>query len=68
MSIVKVIEVIATSEKSFDDAARNAVEEASKSVKNIKSVNIQNMNARVKDNSIVSYAVNAKVSFEVNNQ
>jgi flavin-binding protein dodecin len=68
MSIVKVIEVIATSEKSFDDAARNAVLEAAKSVKNIKSVNIHNMNARVNDNTIVSYAVNAKVSFEVTNQ
>lgn len=65
MSIVKVIEVIATSEKSFDDAARNAVLEASKSVKNIKSVNIHNMNARVNGENIVSYGVNAKVSFEV---
>ncbi len=67
MSIIKVIEVIATSEKSFDDATRNAVVEASKSVKNIKSVNIHNMNARVNDNNIVSFGVNAKVSFEVEN-
>ena len=67
MSIVKVIEVIASSEKSFDDAARNAVKEASKSVKNIKSVYIKEMDANVTDNEIVSYGVNAKVSFTVDN-
>ncbi len=67
MSIVKVIEVIATSDKSFDDAAQKAVTEASKSVKNIKSVYIKDMNGKVTDNKIVSYGVNAKVSFEVKN-
>lgn len=67
MSIVKVIEVIASSEKSFDDATRNAVKEASKSVKNIKSVNISNMNANVQNDQITTFAVNAKVSFEVKN-
>ncbi|UJH91664.1 dodecin family protein [Antarcticibacterium sp. 1MA-6-2] len=65
MSIVKVIEVIASSEQSFDDAARNAVKEASKSVKNIKSVYIKEMTANVTDNNIVSYGVNAKISFTV---
>ena len=65
MSIVKDIEVIATSEKSFDDAVQNAVTEASKTVKNIKSVYVKEMNANVTNNQIVSYAVNAKVSFEI---
>jgi len=65
MSIVKVIEVIASSENSFDDAVENAVKEASKSVNNIKSVYVDNMNANVENNRIISYAVNAKVSFEV---
>ncbi|MFD3002851.1 dodecin family protein [Pontibacter toksunensis] len=63
MAIVKVIEVIAGSEKSFDDATRNALAEAAKSVKNIKSIYIKEMN--VTDNKIVSFGVNAKVSFEV---
>lgn len=66
MSIVKVIEVIATSEKSFDDAARNALKEAAKSVKNISSIYIKEMNAKVENNDIVSFGVNAKVSFKVN--
>jgi flavin-binding protein dodecin len=65
MSIVKVIEVIATSEKSFDDAVRNAVAEASKSVKNIKSVYVKEMNANVSNNNVTSFAVNAKISFEL---
>jgi len=65
--ITKVIEVIASSDKSFDDATRNALKEASKTVKNIRSVYIKDMNANVKDNEIVSFGVNAKVSFEVEN-
>ncbi|MFO7924501.1 MAG: dodecin family protein, partial [Bacteroidales bacterium] len=59
----KVIEVIAASDKGFDDAARTAVAKASKTVKNIQSVYIKHMNANVENNQIVSYAVNAKISF-----
>ncbi len=65
MSIVKVIEVIATSDKGFTEATQNAVKEASKTVKKIESIYIKHMNANVKDNKIVSYAVNAKISFIV---
>lgn len=65
MAITKVIEVIAESEKSFDDATKNALKEASKSVNNIQSIYIKEMNANVENNKIVSYAVNAKVSFKV---
>ena len=67
MAIVKVIEVIASSEQSFDDATRNALAEAAKSVKNIKSIYVKEMTANVTDNKIVSYGVNAKISFEVDN-
>ena len=67
MSIIKVIEVIATSTKSFDDAAQNAVTEASKTVKNITAVYVENVKARVENNKITTYAVNAKISFEVSN-
>jgi dodecin len=65
MSIVKVIEVIASSDKSFDDAVNNALKEASKSVKNIKSIYVAEMNANVENNQIVSYGVNAKISFTI---
>lgn len=65
MSIVKVIEVIASSDKSFDDAVVNALNEAAKSVKGISSVYVKEMKANVTDNKIVSYGVNAKISFNV---
>ena len=63
MSVVKVIEVIAESKKSWDDAAENAVKEASKSVRNIKSLYVQDMQAVVKNGKIASYRMNAKISF-----
>ncbi len=65
MAIVKVIEVIASSPNSFDDAARRAVQEASKTVKNIKSVYIKEMKCRVENNDISEFAVIANISFEV---
>lgn len=63
--MVKVIEVIGTSDQGFTEATQNAVKEASKTVKNIKSIFIKYQNANVENNEIVSYAVNAKISFDV---
>ena len=63
--MVKFIEVIGTSDRGFTEATENAVKEASKTLKNIKSIYIKHMHANVTDNKIVSYAVNAKISFEI---
>ncbi|MFP4289830.1 MAG: dodecin family protein [Bacteroidota bacterium] len=63
--IIKVIEVIGASDKGFTEATQNAVTEAAQSVSNIKSIYIKHMNANVENNEIVSYAVNAKISFEI---
>lgn len=65
MSVIKVIEVLAQSEKSWDDAARVALEEAAKSVRGIQSIYVKDMQAIVKDNKIVEYRINAKISFEI---
>jgi flavin-binding protein dodecin len=65
MSMVKVVEVIAESEKSWSDAANNAVKQASKSVRNIKSLYVQDMQAKVKDGKITGYRINAKISFVI---
>ena len=65
MSIVKVIEVIAHSEKSFDDAVKQAVKETSKTIRNIDSVWVKDMKAHVKDGKIKSYGVICKVSFRL---
>jgi dodecin len=62
-SVAKVIELIAESEKSWDDAAKNAIKEASKTIKGIKSVWVDNMSAEVVDNKIVTYRANVKVTF-----
>lgn len=62
-SVAKVIELIAESDKSWDDAAKNAIKEASKTIKNIRSVWVDNMSAEVKDNKIVTYRANVKVTF-----
>ena len=61
--VVKVIEVLAQSNKSWEDAAANAVKEASKSIKNIKGINIANMSAKVSGKKITKYRINAKISF-----
>ena len=65
MAVVKVIELIASSEKSFDDAVQEAVKEASKTVRNIDSVWVKDMKVHVKDSKIASYGVICKVSFRV---
>lgn len=65
MAIVKVIEVIASSDKSFDDAVRTALAEASKTVKNIDSIYVKDMKCHVENNQISSYGVICKISFRV---
>lgn len=65
MSVVKVIEVIAQSDKGWEDAAQTAVNEASKSVRNIRSIYIENLQAKVEGTKITGYKVDAKISFVV---
>jgi flavin-binding protein dodecin len=61
--VVKVIEVLAESEKSWEDAAQQAIQQASKTLKNIRSIYIENFEAKVERQEIVSYRINAKISF-----
>jgi dodecin len=65
MAIVKVIELIASSEKSFDDAVKQAVKEASRTIRNVDSVWVKDMKVHVKDGKIRSYGVICKVSFRL---
>jgi flavin-binding protein dodecin len=64
-SIVKVIEVIAQSDKSWDDAAKNAVSEAGKTIKGIKKIWVENFTAEVKGDGSLTYRVNVRLSFLV---
>lgn len=65
MAVLKVIEILANSEKSWEDATRKAVKEASKSVKNIRSVYVQDQSASVDSGEISDFRVNVKITFEV---
>ena len=63
--IVKVIEILSESPKSWEDAAQNVVVEASKTLRNIRSVYVKEFSASVDAKKVTSYRVNAKVTFEM---
>jgi len=65
MSVLKVIEVMASSEKGWEDAVKNAVKTAGKTLKGIRSVWIQDQSAVVKDDVVTEFRVTCKITFEV---
>lgn len=64
-AVLKVIEIMGSSETSWEDAAKKMVKEASKSVDNIRSIYIHDMSAKVEKDKITEYRINGKVSFEI---
>lgn len=62
-SMLKVIEVIAESDKSWEDAAANAVARAGSTLSGIKSIYIKDFQAKIENNKIVLYRINANISF-----
>ncbi|MFX0558615.1 dodecin family protein [Maribacter sp. CXY002] len=65
MSVLKVIEILGNSTVSFEDAVQNVINEVSKTVNDVKSVYIKDMQVSVKNNKISEYRVNAKVTFGI---
>jgi len=65
MAILKVIEVLSNSTTSWEDATKNAVKQASKSVNNIRSCYVNEMTTVVKDGEVTEFRVNVKITFEV---
>ncbi len=65
MKVLKVIELLASSKESWEDAVKVAVKTASKTVKGIRSVYVQEQSAVVNDNDVVEFRVNVKISFEI---
>ena len=65
MSVAKVIELIGSSKVSFDDAVKNALKEATKTIRGIKEVWVQNFSALVEDGKITEYRANVKLTFIV---
>jgi len=66
MSVVKVIELIGCSSASWEEATKNALAEAAKTIKNIKSIYVKSVSANVENNQIVEYKAIVKISFVVN--
>lgn len=65
MAVVKVIEIIAESNESWEEATKEAVTEVSMTVENITSVYVESFQAIVEDGKVKKYRVNVKVSFIV---
>jgi dodecin len=63
MAVVKVIELLAESEQSWEDAARQAVVEATKTVRGVSSVYISEFQATVENDKVKNFRINCKVSF-----
>jgi dodecin len=68
MAMLKVIEVLAESDKSWEDAAQIAVDNAAKTVRGIKSIYLKNIEATVDNGKISKYRINAKISFALEDQ
>jgi dodecin len=65
LQLCQIIEVIASSDKGIDDAIRQAVAEASKTVRNIDSVYVKDIKAHVKDGQVTSFGCICKISFRL---
>lgn len=63
--MIKVIEVLSTSPNSWEEAAQNAVKEASKTIRNITGVDVVGFKAEVEDGKIVEYKAHARIAFLV---
>ena len=63
--VVKVIELMSQSPQSWENAAQGAVKEATKTLRNIRSIYIKEFTAEVQDGKITNYRINAKVSFDL---
>jgi flavin-binding protein dodecin len=68
MTVVKIVELIGSSPKSWEEAAQNAVKEAAKTVRNIKGVDVKRCTAKVRENKIVEYRAVIKIAFIVDKE
>jgi hypothetical protein len=65
VSVVKIIELVGSSPKGWKEATENALNEAAKTVQNIKSIHVKRCTAKVEDNKIVEYRAVVKIAFVV---
>ncbi len=65
MGVYKIIDIVGTSEKSFADAARNAVIEVAKTVKNIRRAEVTKLDVKVENDKVALYRAELNISFEI---
>jgi len=65
MTTYKIIDIVGTSEKNFADAAKNAVIEAAKTVRNIRRAEVTKLDVKVENDKAVLYRAEVKLSFEI---
>jgi len=65
MAVIKIIELIGSSPNGWEEATKNALAEAAKTIKNIKSIHVKRCNAKVENNKIVEYRAVVKIAFVV---
>ena len=63
-SLYKVIELIGTSPNSWEEAAKNAVETAGKSLKDLRIAEVVELDMKVEDGKVFAYRTKVKVSFK----
>lgn len=63
-SVYKIIELVGTSEKSWEDAAKNAVETAAKSLKDLRIAEVSKLDMQINKNKVVSYRARVMISFK----
>jgi flavin-binding protein dodecin len=63
-SVYKVIELVGTSEISWEDAAKNAVETAAKSLKNLRIAEVNELDLKIEEGKVVAYRARVTVSFK----
>jgi flavin-binding protein dodecin len=63
--VVKVIELMSQSPTSWEDAAQSAVQEANKSLRNIRSIYVKDFTAEVNEGKVTNFRINAKVTFDL---
>ena len=65
MSTYKVVELVGTSDKSWEDAARTAVETASRSLKHLRIAEVKKLDMTVEDGKVKTYRARVNVSFKI---
>jgi flavin-binding protein dodecin len=65
MTVIRVTELLATSPTSWEDAVNNGLERATKTIRNVRGIDVLGWKAEVQNEKIVEYRVRMKVAFEV---